>query len=164
MPTVLDLAATPLLLGLLSALSLRDLSERRLPDRLTLPLAGLGLALAAVRTRGVPLPEIAGLVGGVAAFWAFGTGFHLLRGVEGLGLGDAKLLGAAGAWLGWTALPWLVLIAAMGALAVAWARGTGRGEAVAFGPWLAAAFAALWTAWLVPGVMADVAAGGARWF
>lgn len=144
-----DLLATPVLAGLLLALARADLRERRLPDRLTLPLAFLGLGLAALRERGLPLAELAGMAGGWAAFWALGAAHHRLRGVEGLGLGDAKLLGAAGAWLGWRPLPLLVLVAALGALAwlalTRWAlRGMLAGEGIAFGPWLATGLLALW--------------------
>ena len=151
MPTLFDVGATPLLVLVLVALARRDLVERRLPDRLTLPLSGIGLVLAAVRDRGVPASEIMGFVCGAGAFWAIGAAFRRLRGVDGLGLGDAKLLGAAGAWLGWAALPWLVALAASAALAMAWARGIARREAIAFGPWLAGAFAALWMSRLVGG-------------
>lgn len=143
----LDLAATPALLALLAALAWIDGRERRLPDRLTLPLVALGLLLAAWREGGPPLAEAGGAALGFAVFWALGAAFHRARGVEGLGLGDAKLLAAAGAWLGAGALPLLVLAAALAALLfVAVARAAGRRvrREVAFGPWLALAFAALW--------------------
>ncbi len=154
MPTdraLADLLATPVLGAMLLALARTDLREGRLPDRLTLPLALLGLGLAALRVRGVPVAEVIGAAAGYAVFWALGEAHHRLRGQEGLGLGDAKLLGAAGAWLGWRALAPLVLVAASGALA--WAaleaarREAGRGPSrrgLAFGPWLALALMLLW--------------------
>ncbi len=150
-PPLADLLATPVLAALLLALARFDLRERRLPDLLTLPLALLGLGLAALRVHGVPTAEIIGLGAGYAAFWALGEGHHRLRGEEGLGLGDAKLLGAAGAWLGWPALAPLVLVAALGALA--WValgavrRRAGQGSTrrdLAFGPWLALGLMLLW--------------------
>ena len=49
-------------------------------------------------------------------------GYRRLRGREGLGLGDAKLLAAGGAWLGWTQLAPVVLIAC--ACALAYVAGT----------------------------------------
>ncbi len=67
-----------------------------------------------------------------------------MRGREGLGRGDAKLLAAGGAWLGWEALPWVVLLAAVLGLALALlqrARGMAltRETALPFGPSLALA-------------------------
>ena len=44
--------------------------------------------------------------------------FRAVRGIEGLGLGDAKLLAAAGAWVGLAALPSVILLAAVAALTV----------------------------------------------
>lgn len=145
-PAALDLLATLPLGVILVALTRADLRERRLPDRLTIPLAGLGLGLAAWRVGGWPVDEVLGAGLGLTAFWALGEAHHRLRGTEGLGLGDAKLLAAAGAWLGWRDLPPLVLVAALGALAASLPRlraGTVVGG-IAFGPWLAAAFMALW--------------------
>lgn len=138
---------TPFLVVLLVALAKVDLRERRLPDRLTLPLAALGLGLAWARSQGTPSDELLGLVGGFVVFWVLGAAHFRVRGVEGLGLGDAKLLGAAGAWLGWRAIPLLVLGAALGALAWTAVRtrgAAGSAEGLAFGPWLAAALLALW--------------------
>ena len=140
---LLDLAATPLLALALAALAVVDLRERRLPDRLTLPLLACGLALAAWRAGGWPLAEMAGAAGGFLAFWAMGEAHLRRRGVEGLGLGDAKLLAAAGAWLGWRPLPGVVLVAALGALAFALARRP-EGRALAFGPWLGLGIMIAW--------------------
>jgi leader peptidase (prepilin peptidase)/N-methyltransferase len=75
----------------------------------------------------------------------------VLRGREGLGFGDAKLLAAGGAWLSWQSVPSVVLIAAVLALAVvlgiALVRRTRLSAAtrVPFGPYLAAA---IWLVWL----------------
>ena len=78
---------------------------------------------------------------GYGVFAIMGAAHFRATGREGLGLGDAKLLGAAGAWLGWYDLPLLVALAALGALAFA---ALFRHRRVAFGPWLAGAFWALW--------------------
>jgi leader peptidase (prepilin peptidase)/N-methyltransferase len=134
----------------LLALAAIDLRHYLLPDVLTLPLIPAGLAVAHALDPG-RLPEHAlGAALGFAAFAAIGWAYRRLRGREGLGLGDAKLLAAAGAWLGWPALPGLVVIAAGLALALALAGAragaklawTGK---LAFGPHLALAF---WLVWL----------------
>jgi leader peptidase (prepilin peptidase) / N-methyltransferase len=140
----LDLFATALLAVFLVRLVLIDLREFRLPDLLTLPLIGLGLSLAAIRLGGWPLQAALGAALGYVVFWLIGAVYFRLRGIDGLGQGDAKLLAAAGAWLGPSALPWLVLLAALGALGFAAAKGKTRVTQLAFGPSLAGAFWALW--------------------
>jgi len=130
-------------------LALVDAEHGRLPDILTLPLLAGGLAAAALQ----PLPGLEGPVAsglgagiGLALFLAIDRLYRAWRGQAGLGRGDAKLLAALGAWLGLEALPSLVLLAALLALAFALATGRRRAaDALAFGPWLAAAgFVLLW--------------------
>jgi leader peptidase (prepilin peptidase)/N-methyltransferase len=107
------------LLGwMLLTLALLDWRHFWLPDALTLPLAFLGLTLGQWVTR-VTLPDrIIGAAVGYGALLAVALAYRALRGRDGLGLGDAKLLGALGAWLGWQTLPFLLLIASVGGLAV----------------------------------------------
>lgn len=87
-----------------------DVLAFRLPDLATLPLIAAGLAWGLDQ----PAPPFADRLIGAAAGWLVltlvGWVFARLRGREGLGGGDAKLLAAAGAWLGWRALPSVVLI------------------------------------------------------
>ncbi len=128
-----------------------------LPDVLTLPLAVAGLGVTFAIDRAALLDHAVGGVAGFAIFWALAEIYRRLRGRDGLGLGDAKLLAAAGAWLSWSALPTVILFAAFLGLALALAR-RARGQALAatdrlaFGPALAAA---IWLVWLygplVPG-------------
>ncbi|MEM6974340.1 MAG: A24 family peptidase [Pseudomonadota bacterium] len=105
------MAATGLLaLGLTLAI-LCDLRARLLPDVIVLPLAGLGLALA---TAGLGPPVEASLIGfivGWGSLWSLAAGYRLVMGREGMGLGDAKLFGLAGAWAGWQALPAVAFLA-----------------------------------------------------
>jgi leader peptidase (prepilin peptidase) / N-methyltransferase len=145
----LDAGATFVLAGFLTALVRIDLAQFRLPDRLTLPLIGLGLALAALRRGDWPLEAVIGAALGFGVFWLIGEVFFRLRGIDGLGKGDAKLLAAAGAWLGPMALPWVVLVAAGGALIWAVARRRDLTAPLAFGPWLAGGFWAMWIVQLV---------------
>ena len=103
----------------LIALSIIDLEHYLLPDQLTLPLLWLGLAVNIPSTF-VPLEQaVIGAIGGYLSLWALFWGFKLITGKEGLGYGDFKILAALGAWLGYTALPFVLLIAAIMGLAVA---------------------------------------------
>lgn len=126
-----------------------DVLAFRLPDLVTLPLAAGGLVASLILTNEI-WAHLAGAVIGYCAFAAISWAFARLRGREGLGQGDAKLAAAAGAWLGWTPLPSVVLIAcAAGFLWVA-AMAIVRGRAalterIPFGVALAIA---IWVVWL----------------
>lgn len=104
---------------ILLTLALIDLRYFILPDWLTTLLALVGIASAAVLS--IPsLPDrMIGMIAGYGALAIIRLGYRYLRGQEGLGGGDPKLLGAIGAWVGWQPLPTILLIAAMTGLAVA---------------------------------------------
>lgn len=121
-----------------------------LPDALTLPLIVIGLAVAGVIEPERLWDPLLGVVFGYAGLWAVAWVYRRLRGREGLGLGDAKLLAAAGAWVGVTGLPSVLAGAAVAALAAAVGmmlagRRLDRYSALPFGPFLAAA---TWLVWL----------------
>lgn len=142
-PVVLTLA-TGVLAVLLLAITRADLRSLRIPDALNAALILTGLALAVTGRH--PLDHVIGVVVGYALFRGIGEVHFRRTGREGLGLGDAKLFGGAGAWLGWQALPFVLLIAAVGGLAAALVqRWRGGGAELAFGPWLALG---LWVMWL----------------
>ena len=126
-----------------------DLRRWILPDVLTLPLILAGL-LAAVGFDPDALAERAlGAALGYLALRLVAWAYVCLRGREGLGRGDTKLLAAGGAWLGAMALPQVILVAAVSALLAAAAlRLSGTPlrahSALPFGPFLALAIWALW--------------------
>ena len=133
----------------LLALAATDQREQLLPDALTLPLIPAGFVVAYVDDPASLLDHAIGAVAGYAVFVLVEFVYARLRGRAGLGRGDAKLLAAAGAWLGAVALPQVILVAALSALLVAAAlRLSGRTmhahSALPFGPFLALAIWALW--------------------
>jgi leader peptidase (prepilin peptidase)/N-methyltransferase len=136
---------------LLVALAALDWRAFWLPDRLTGALA-LGGLIGGVAGLAPALADR--LIGGAAGFgslWTVSAGYRLLRGREGMGGGDPKLLGAIGLWLGWRPLPAVLVLAGMIGLGVVLFRRV-RGEAVAaddalpFGTLMAAA---AYPAWIV---------------
>jgi leader peptidase (prepilin peptidase)/N-methyltransferase len=153
------LAAHPGPLGPVTALlgwwllliAIVDLEHQWLPDRLTLPLIPLGL-LAGWAGLG---PSLAERAAGAAIGWAvlalIAFLYRRLRGREGMGGGDPKLLGALGAWVGALQLPAILLGAGLLGLAVVLAMRL-RGETVTatsrlpLGTLMAVA---AWPAWLV---------------
>jgi leader peptidase (prepilin peptidase)/N-methyltransferase len=122
-------------LGLLAVV---DVLAFRLPDVLTLPLGLAGLILGPRLLSGVLADHVIGAIAGYAVLAGIAWLYLRLRGREGLGLGDAKLLAVAGAWLGWAALPEVLVLACAGGLAWAAVRLLSRGRAglaepIAFG-------------------------------
>ena len=102
----------------LVALAVIDWRHFILPDILTLPLIPVGLALAALAAPDQLADHVIGTLAGFAAFVLIAAAYRRLRGHEGLGMGDAKLVAAAGAWVTWNGLASVVLIACVAALAV----------------------------------------------
>jgi leader peptidase (prepilin peptidase)/N-methyltransferase len=137
-------ALAALFIWTLIALSFIDAETGFLPDALTIPLLALGIVANAIDLFATLPNALIGATAGYLIFRLIGAVFQRLRGLEGLGQGDAKLLGALGAWLGWQALAPLVFAGAVLALA---AVGTMRlsGKTVSnetpipFGPALAGA-------------------------
>ena len=113
-----------------------------LPNVLTLPLLFLGLiATGLLEFHEVEEHALAALLG-YGSFAIIAVGYHRLRGYAGLGMGDAKLMGVAGAWLGLAVLPWIVFLAATAGLLFAGARllagqAIARSTVMSFGPFLA---------------------------
>ena len=112
---------------MLLGLALLDLEHFWLPDALTLPLLGLGL-LAGLVLPHPPLPDrLIGAAAGYAMLALIAFIYQHVRKRQGLGGGDPKLLAAIGAWLGWQALPIVLLGASLfGLTIVAAARLGGR--------------------------------------
>lgn len=124
------------------ALALIDLDTRRLPDVLVLPAYAVGTVLftagAAVSGRWADL-AMSGL--GIVALGGTYLALALIR-PGGMGMGDVKLAGALGLFLGWLGLPAL-LVGAVGGFVLGGVVGVGlllgghgRGARIAFGPWL----------------------------
>jgi len=136
-------AAACVFLWTLVALTFIDFDSQLLPDGLTLPLLWAGL-LANMFDLFVPLrTAVIGAVAGYLSLWVVYWLFKLIRGKEGMGYGDFKLLAALGAWLGWQMLPLIVLLssvvgAAIGIMLIVF-RGREHGVPLAFGPYLAIA-------------------------
>jgi leader peptidase (prepilin peptidase) / N-methyltransferase len=140
---------------LMIAIAAVDARRFIIPDELTAAALALGLVHAAIgRPDGIgEALAIAALRGAImaAAFFGLWALYRRLRGREGIGLGDVKLAGVAGAWLDWPSIPIAVEIAALAALAVCLVRWLAFGRTISattklpFGLFLAPA---IWIAWL----------------
>ncbi|NLR33554.1 prepilin peptidase [Aeromonas hydrophila] len=144
------LLAALLLTWVLVALTFIDLDKMLLPDQLTLPLLWGGL-LFNLSGGFAPLADaVIGAMAGYLVLWSLYWAFKLLTGKEGMGYGDFKLLAALGAWLGWQALPIVLLLSSLvGAfigIGLILLRNHHQNKPIPFGPYLAIAgwIALLW--------------------
>ncbi|WP_174865156.1 prepilin peptidase [Pectobacterium polaris] len=130
-----------ILLSFLLVLTVIDIKTLLLPDVLTLSLLWMGLLFNLSETFVSLNDAVVGAMAGYLSLWLLYWVFKYATGKEALGYGDFKLLAALGAWLGWQALPNLVLVAALSGLVVTlvWRglRKEDTAKPLAFGPWLA---------------------------
>lgn len=144
-----DFLITVCLVLLLSAVTIIDIRQFRIPTTLNAALLGLGLMSALVLGR----MEVSWSLFSAAFMYGVGVAiretFQRVRGYVGLGLGDVKFVAAAASLVGLGAMPLLVLIASLTALsAVAVNRMAGDplnlDARIFFGPFLSAALLAMW--------------------
>ena len=119
-----------------------DLQHKIIPDVISLPGILVGVAFSFLPHAGVsPVDALIGVVGGGGFLFLVGMVFEKVTGREGMGGGDVKLLAMIGAWMGWKALPFIILIsslsgAVLGGLSLAVSR-QGMRSRIPFGPFLA---------------------------
>lgn len=135
---------------LLLALAAIDFRTFLLPDGLNAAVLALGAAMVALTRPDEWALHAAGAVLGFGLLWSVETLYRRLRGRDGLGRGDAKLLGAIGAWVGIAGIPPVLLIASLSGTVAALALSIGKStplsgqSAIAFGPWIALGGYAVW--------------------
>lgn len=127
----------------LIALSIIDFDHQLLPDDITLPLLWIGLLLSLFGLFADSSAAIIGAVAGYLSLWSIYILFKWATGKEGMGYGDFKLLAMLGAWMGWQALPVVIILssvvgAALGVALILF-RGRDKNIPIPFGPYLAAA-------------------------
>ena len=124
---ILSIACLIGALILLGALATTDFKYRRLPDRLTAALALTGLIFHYATNWHfiTPLHALAGGAAGFMFLYAIRMAANRFYGRDALGLGDVKLMAAAGLWLG---VQNVMLALTLGALA-------GILQGIAYGLW-----------------------------
>ncbi len=150
------LAASLVLAIFLTLLSACDWLSFRLPDVLTYSLLVIGLLLAADAGKDALLWSAFSASLAATSLYVVGWIYRRVRSRAGLGMGDVKLLAAAGAWVGAESLTTILLvacIAALSAIALTVRRGAfDASQAIPFGPFLALG---IWVAWLYGPVFSD---------
>ena len=136
--------------GLLVFGAVVDSHKLYIPDRVSIGLFPLGLlATWYFDPAAVWVHALGGLAAGLFLVGC-DLAYRRLRGRSGIGMGDAKLFASAGAWVGPAALPGVLLIGCLSAIATLLARRMGGdsralSRRLAFGPHLSLG---LWAVWL----------------
>jgi leader peptidase (prepilin peptidase) / N-methyltransferase len=132
-----------LLCALCAVIAWIDIRHGIIPDWLNLAIAVLGLLriFLAGDTSDAAMALGEGVIIG-AVFWLLRRLYFAFRGIQGLGLGDVKFLGAAGIWVGVAGIPMLLLVATITALTCVGAvqlsgRALTAQTSMSFGPFLA---------------------------
>jgi leader peptidase (prepilin peptidase)/N-methyltransferase len=145
----LAVIGAPLAVALL-LIAVIDAEHFWLPNILTLPLGAAGLAASAFIGPCSFVDHLIGAVLGFAVLAGLAALYKRLRGRDGLGGGDARLLAAIGAWVGWAGLPSVVVWASLAGLSWVLARIVARrapslDTALPYGTYLAIG---AWLTWL----------------
>jgi len=120
-----------------------DVDHQIIPDAISLPGIGVGMT-ASFLVPGTPTPFDAavGVLLGGGILYGVAIAYQRWTGIEGMGLGDVKLLAMIGAFLGWRGVPLCLLIASLTGslvgLAIAVGLRKGRRYPIPFGPFLSA--------------------------
>jgi leader peptidase (prepilin peptidase)/N-methyltransferase len=139
--TTPGLLACVLTWGLI-ALALIDYDTQLLPDDITLPLLWLGLAVNYFGVWTSLADAFVGACAGYLVLWTVFQLFKLITGKDGMGYGDFKLLSMLGAWMGWQALPLIIILSSFSGALIGGTlilMGRARDNPIPFGPYLAIA-------------------------
>lgn len=135
---------------LLFECSLVDIFHGRIPDTATASMVGIAVAIS-LKERAFDgfIHSTIGVITGFVIVWALAKGSRIWLNRDGIGLGDAKLCAAAGAWLGpWWLAPAIFISAAGGLMFAAVLRHSGHvitmTSAIPFGPFLSIGFFTCW--------------------
>ncbi len=155
---LLELVAFLWLAGASVALAIIDVEHHRLPDAIVLPSYAVGLVLlgASSALSGEWDALLRGVVG-MAALFVFYLALALVK-PGAMGLGDVKLAGVLGLWLGWLGWGELVvgafaafLLGGLFSIVLLATRRAQRTGGIPFGPWM---LAGAWVGVLVGGIVA----------
>lgn len=119
-----------------------DIDHKIIPDVITLPSIMIAPGIAFFVEHITMVDALLGAVAGGGVLWVIARGYELIRKQEGMGLGDVKMLAMIGAFQGWQAVPFSLLVGSMigtvvGIGAIIARRGKLDME-IPFGPFLAA--------------------------
>ncbi|MBU1566340.1 MAG: prepilin peptidase [Proteobacteria bacterium] len=120
-----------------------DIRLQIIPDVISLPGIILGFIFSLVSDTVTWQSSLIGLLAGGGVLYAVALSYAFLRKIDGMGGGDIKLLAMIGAWLGWQALPFVILMSSatgsiIGIIAMRSQKKGGQTR-IPFGPFLSLA-------------------------
>ena len=128
--------------ALLIAIAFIDLQHKIIPDVLSLPGIVVGFVFSLLPFSSLSwMDSMIGIAGGGGFLLLVGLAFEKMTGREGMGMGDVKMLAMIGAWMGWRALLFIILLSSLagsligGALLLLSRQGVRT--RIPFGPFLA---------------------------
>lgn len=120
------------------ALFLIDLDEMLLPDVIVIPGIWIGLFAAHLEVFASLTDGFLGAMAGYTMFAVPAGAYALIRGRQGMGNGDFKLMALLGAWLGWQALPLIFLLSTVSGAIIGTIASRTREAPFPFGPFIIA--------------------------
>jgi leader peptidase (prepilin peptidase)/N-methyltransferase len=118
-----------------------DIDHRIIPDIISLPGIPLGFAASFVLSEIGWLNSLIGILIGGGSLLLIAWGYQLIRGKDGMGGGDIKLLAMIGAFLGWKGVLFTIMASSFTGtvvgIVVMMRAGKGMKMALPFGPFLA---------------------------
>jgi leader peptidase (prepilin peptidase)/N-methyltransferase len=123
----------------LVAVTFIDIDHKIIPDRFSLGGIVVGLISAGFTQVGW-VDSLIGIAVGGGGLLLVAVLYYKATGVEGMGMGDVKLLAALGAFLGWKSIPFIILAASLVGIVVGLGamkiKKTGKRTEIPFGPFL----------------------------
>lgn len=117
-PSYPDFLAAAFLVSACLALLLIDAEFQLLPDAITLTGIAAGIVLSFFSASRTPLSAVLGCAAGAGGLFAVAFVYEKVTGQEGMGLGDVKMLGMIGAFLGMSGVVVTLLLASVAGSAV----------------------------------------------
>lgn len=120
-----------------------DIRLQIIPDVISLPGIVLGFLFSLLSDSVTWQSSLIGILAGGGVLYAVALFYATLRKIDGMGGGDIKLLAMIGAWLGWQALPFVILMSSttgsiIGIIAMRSQKKGGQTR-IPFGPFLSLA-------------------------
>jgi leader peptidase (prepilin peptidase)/N-methyltransferase len=124
----------------LLVVSFIDLDHQIIPNCITYPGIAAGLLASVALPNRTPWESLFGAALGAGSLLLVAMAFRAIRGKEGMGMGDVKLLAMIGAFLGWKGVVFTLVLSsflgsAIGIIALK-ASGKDAGQPIPYGPFL----------------------------